>query len=163
MEETIYPFLHIIHILTVILWIGGLGFITILILPMVVKMPDALQKVLLFQRIEHRFAPIARYYTVIVGVTGVSMFFILDLTSIVFTKEGMFLLIMIAIWVFWVVMLFGLEPLIVKRILDNLSKQKGKDLEIEDLFNRMNILHFVLLFLSLTAATSGIIFAHSHF
>lgn len=163
MEETIYPFLHIIHILTVILWIGGLGFITILILPMVVKMPDALQKVLLFQRIEHRFAPIARYYTVIVGVTGFSMFFILDLTSIVFTKEGMFLLLMIAIWVFWVVMLFGLEPLIVKRILDNLSQQKGKDLEIEDLFNRMNILHFVLLFLSLTAATSGIIFAHSHF
>ncbi len=163
MEETIYPFLHIIHILTVILWIGGLGFITILILPMVVKMPDALQKVLLFQRIEHRFAPLARVYTVIVGITGFSMFFILDLTSIIFAKEGMFLLVMIAIWVFWVIMLFGLEPLIVKRILDNLSKQKGKDLEIEDLFNRMNILHFVLLFLSLTAAASGVIFAHSHF
>ncbi len=91
------------------------------------------------------------------------MFFILDLTSVIFTREGLFLLLMVAIWVFWVVMLFGLEPLIVKRILDNLSQQKGKDLEIEDLFNRMNILHFVLLFLSLTAATSGIIFAHSHF
>ena len=163
MEETIYPFLHIIHILTVILWIGGLGFITILMLPMIVKMPDALQKVLLFQRIEHRFAPLARIYTVIVGVSGFSMFFILDLTSIIFTKEGMFLLIMIAIWIFWVIMLFGLEPLIVKRILDNLAKEKGKNLEIEDLFNRMNILHFVLLFLSLTASASGIIFAHSHF
>ncbi len=163
MEETIYPVLHIIHILTVILWIGGLGFITILILPMVVKMPDALQKVLLFQRIEHRFAPLARIYTVVVGITGFSMFFILDLTSILFAKEGMFLLIMIAIWGFWVIMLFGLEPLIIKRILDNLSKQKGKDLEIEDLFNRMNILHFVLLFLSLAAASSGVIFAHSHF
>lgn len=163
MEETIYPFLHIIHILTVILWIGGLGFITILILPMVVKMPDALQKVLLFQRIEHRFAPLARIYTVIVGVSGFSMFFILDFAPILFEKEGRFLLIMIAIWIFWVIMLFGLEPLIVKRILDNLAKEKGKSLEIEDLFNRMNILHFVLLFLSLAASASGIIFAHSHF
>ena len=163
MEETIYPYLHIIHILTVILWIGGLGFITILILPMVVKMPDALQKVLLFQRIEHRFAPLARIYTVIVGVSGFSMFFILDFAPILFEKEGIFLLIMIAIWIFWVIMLFGLEPLIVKRILDNLAKEKGKSLEIEDLFNRMNILHFVLLFLSLAASASGIIFAHSHF
>lgn len=155
--------MHIIHLLTTILWVGGLAFITILILPMVVKMPDALQKVLLFQRIEHRFAPIARYYTAIVGASGFVMFYLMDLQGVVFEKEGRFLLFMIIIWIFWVIMLFGLEPLIIKKMLDSMARQgeaDGKKLDIEDVFNKMNKLHWVLLALSLSAASSGAIFAH---
>ena len=155
--------MHIIHLLTSILWIGGLGFITILILPMIVKMPDALQKVLLFQRIEHRFAPLARYFTAIVGASGFVMFYLMDLGDVVFEEEGRFLLFMIIVWIFWVIMLFGLEPLIIKRVLDGMAKQEevmGRKLEIEDVFNLMNKLHWVLLTLSLSAATSGAIFAH---
>ena len=159
----LFASMHIIHLLTSILWIGGLGFITILILPMVVKMPDALQKVLLFQRIEHRFAPLARYFTAVVGASGFMMFYLMDLGGVVFEQEGRFLLFMIAVWCFWVVMLFGLEPLIIKRILDSMAKQgeaDGKKLDIEGVFNIMNKLHWVLLTLSLSAATSGAIFAH---
>ncbi len=156
----LFSLMHILHILTVILWVGGLGFITILVLPMIVKMPDALQKALLFQRIEHRFAPLARIYTAVVGITGFAMFFMLGLTDVVFTREGIFLLIMIVIWVFWVIMLFGLEPLIVKKLIDSMAKS-GEKLEIETVFNRMNKLHWVLLSLSLAASASGAIFAHS--
>ena len=159
----LFPILHIVHLLTAIVWIGGLGFITILILPMIVKMPHPLEKVLLFQRIEHRFAPLARVYTAIVGISGFGMFFLMDLQDIVFKEEGRFLLFMIIIWVFWVIMLYGLEPLIVKKMLDRLASQKGDGLEIEDVFNKMNILHWVLLTISLAASASGAIFAHSLF
>lgn len=159
----LFPALHIIHLLTAILWIGGLGFITILILPMIVRMPNPLEKVLLFQRIEHRFAPLARVYTAIVGISGFGMFFVMDLQDIVFKEEGRFLLFMIIIWIFWVIMLFGLEPLVVKKMLDRLASQKGEGLEIEDVFKRMNILHWVLLTVSLAASASGAVFAHSLF
>lgn len=159
----LFPLLHIVHLLTAIIWIGGLGFITILILPMIVKMPNPLEKVLLFQRIEHKFAPLARVYTAIVGISGFGMFFFMGLQDIVFQPEGRFLLFMIIIWVFWVIMLYGLEPLIIKKMLDRLASQKGDGLEIEDVFKRMNVLHWVLLALSLGASASGAIFAHSLF
>jgi len=42
----LFSILHLIHVLTVIIWIGGLAFITMLVLPMIIGMPDALQKVL---------------------------------------------------------------------------------------------------------------------
>ncbi len=159
----IFALMHIVHILTAIIWIGGLAFITILIFPVMMKMTSPLEKVLFFQRIEHRFAPLARIYAAIVGISGFAMFFILDLQSVVFTTEGRSLLFMIVVWVFWVVMLFGLEPLVVRRILDSLAASKGRDLEIEDVFRRMNILHWGLLALSLAAAGAGAGFAHGLF
>lgn len=159
----LFSIMHILHILTVVAWIGGLAFITTLILPVLLKMSNPLEKVLFFQRIEHRFAPLARVYVAVVGISGFTMFFVMGLQSVLFTREGFFLLFMIAVWVFWVVMLFGVEPLVVKRMLDNLSKQKGEGLEIEDVFRRMNVMHRVLLAVSLAAAASGAIFAHGHF
>lgn len=158
----LFSIMHIIHLLTVVIWVGGLAFITILILPMIIKMPDALQKALLFQRIEHRFAPLARYYVAIVGISGFVMFFQMELMDILFTRSGYFLLFMMVIWVFWVIMLFGLEPIIIKKMLDNMAK-KGEAMEIETVFARMNILHWVLLALSLAASASGAIFAHGLF
>ena len=158
----LFSIMHIIHLLTVVIWVGGLAFITILILPMIIKMPDALQKALLFQRIEHRFAPLARYYVAIVGVSGFIMFFQMELMDILFTRSGYFLLFMMVIWVFWVIMLFGLEPIIIKKMLDNMAK-KGEAMEIETVFARMNRLHWVLLALSLAASASGAIFAHGLF
>ena len=154
---------HIIHVLTVILWIGGLAFITLLILPMIVKMKNPLEKVLLFQRIEHKFAPLARIYSAVVGVSGFIMFFIMDLHSGPFFDLPFSLLFMVFVWVFWIIMLFGLEPLIIKRMLDRLASQKGDGLEIEDVFNRMNKLHYVLLLLSLAASAAGAAFAHGFF
>jgi len=155
----LFSIMHIIHVLTVIIWVGGLGFITILMLPMIVKMPDALQKVLLFQRIEHRFAPMARIYVVIVGITGFTMFYMAGMWDALFTTSGHFLLFMIAVWVFWVIMLFGLEPIIIKRMLDRMAKS-GAKMEIETVFNRMNVLHWVLLAVTLAASAAGSIFAH---
>lgn len=159
----LFPIMHIIHVLTVILWIGGLAFVTTLIFPVMVKIPNPLEKVLFFQRIEHRFAPLARIYSAIVGISGFAMFFNLGLEDVVFAKDGRFLLFMIIVWFFWIILLYGLEPIIIKRLLDNLARQKGEELEIEDVFRRVNILHWVLLAVSLAAAASGAIFAHNLF
>ena len=158
----LFSIMHIIHVLTVILWVGGLAFITVLILPMVVKMPDALQKVLLFQRIEHKFAPLARVYAAITGISGFVMFYIMNLQSSLFSLTSLPLLFMITVWIFWVVMLFGLEPIIIKKMLDKMAGS-GEKMEIETVFLRMNRLHWLLLFLSLAASAAGAIFSHDLF
>lgn len=155
----LFSLMHVIHLLAVILWIGGLGFITILVLPLIIKMPDPLQKVLFFQRIEHRFAPMARIYNAITGITGFIMMFMAGAQDLLFTRQGFPLLFMTGVWVFWAIMLFGLEPIIIRRMLDNMIKGGGK-MEIETVFSRMNRLHVALLALSLTAVAAGAAFAH---
>ncbi len=149
----------IIHILAVILWIGGLAFVTILIFPSLYRMEEALQKVLFFQRIEHRFAPLARIYSATVGITGIVMLIHTGWYKLLFTLEGLFLTIMFLIWVMWIVMLFGLEPLVIKKMLESMAKS-GEKMEIDTVFKRMNVMHWVLLFVSMVAAASGIMFAH---
>ncbi len=158
----IFKAMHIIHLLFVIVWIGGLAFITILLLPMVIKMQDSLQKVLLFQRIEHRFAPMARVFNVIVGISGAVMVYLKGWQDIYFTRQGAGLLFMTVVWVFWFVMLFGLEPLVIKRMLKKML-ESGEKPEIESIFAMMNRMHIVLLIVSLAASGAGVIFAHRYF
>jgi len=158
----LFSILHLIHVLTVIIWIGGLAFITMLVLPMIIGMPDALQKVLFFQRIEHRFAPRARIFSATVVISGLIMMFSTGWHAMLFTKRGIPLLVMLVIGLFWIVMLFGLEPRIIKRMLANLAKS-GEKMEIETVFNRMNRLHWVLFIVSLIASAAGVIFAHGYF
>ncbi|HHL38967.1 MAG TPA: hypothetical protein ENJ37_00500 [Deltaproteobacteria bacterium] len=155
----LFSLMHIVHLLTSILWIGGLAFVTILVFPMLYATKDPLQKALLFQRIEHRFAPIARIYSLVVGISGFAMLHMQGWHKALFTKAGAPLLFMMLIWVMWTIMLFGLEPVIIRRELERLM-QKSDSLEVDDVFRRMNKLHWLLLALSLGAAASGAVFAH---
>jgi len=155
----LFIIMHIIHLLTVILWIGGLAFITTMVFPIIIATKDPLGKVLLFQKIERRFAGTARIYNLITGASGIIMVLLMGWQSALFTKAGIPLLVMAAIWVFWFVMLFGLEPLVIKKMLERMMKNSEK-MDIDGVFARMNRMHWILLAASLIAATGGAIFAH---
>lgn len=151
--------MHIIHLLTVIVWIGGLAFVTFIIFPVIFKTPDPLQKVLTFQRIEHRFARLARYFVVITGASGFIMLFTTGWYSALFTRPGIPLTFMSLVWVFWMVMLFGVEPLVIRKMLENMAKH-GDEMTIDSIFKRVNRMHWLLLFISLLAAVAGVLTAH---
>lgn len=157
----VFTLVHIIHVLTVILWIGGLAFVTTMVFPLIFRTPDALQKVLLFQRIEHKFAKAARIYNLIVGISGFIMVAMAGWHKIMFTKAGAPLTIMTGIWVFWFIMLFGLEPLVIKKMLDNMARG-GDKMDIDGIFAKLNRMHWVMMGISLIAAASGIVFAHGY-
>lgn len=155
----VFSLLHIIHVLTVILWIGGLAFVTIIVLPMAIKTPDALQKVLMFQRVEHRFAGLARIYNVITGASGFAMLFMMGWHRLLFTRAGIALTVMTMIWVFWFVMLWGLEPIVIKKMLAKMAKE-GDKMDIDAIFIRLNRMHWFMVVISLVAAAAGAIAAH---
>ena len=152
--------MHIIHLLAVIIWIGGLAFVTVIIFPVIFKTPDPLGKVLTFQRIEHRFARIARFFVVIVGISGIAMLFITGWHALLFTSSGIPLTFMSLLWVFWMVMLFGVEPLVIKKMLERMAKEP-EEMTIDSVFKRVNRMHWVLLFASLLASIAGVLTAHS--
>ncbi|MFQ5428495.1 MAG: hypothetical protein ACE5EZ_05880 [Thermodesulfobacteriota bacterium] len=155
-----YNLMHVVHLIAVILWIGGLAFITTMIFPIIIKTADPLGKVLLFRKIEHRFARTARVYNIITGASGLIMLLYMGWQDALYTRHGLSLLVMILIWVFWFIMLFGLEPLVIRKMLERMM-EKDTDLDIDAVFGRMNKMHWILLVVSLIAVASGACFAHS--
>ncbi|MFQ5479718.1 MAG: hypothetical protein ACE5DW_00380 [Thermodesulfobacteriota bacterium] len=155
-----FNLMHITHLVAVILWIGGLAFITTMIFPIIIRTEDALGKVLLFRKIEHRFAKTARIYNLITGATGIIMVLYMGWQDTIFTGHGLSLLLMALIWVFWFVMLFGLEPFVIRRMLERML-EKDTTLDIDAVFRRMNKMHWILLVVSIIAVASGACFAHS--
>lgn len=151
--------MHIIHLLTVILWIGGLAFVTGIVLPMAIKTPDPLQKVLTFQRVEHRFAPVAKAYNIITGISGFIMVYLMGWHELYFTRAGLALTFMTAIWVFWFVMLVGLEPIVIRKMLDKMARE-GATMDIDGIFRKVKRLHWFMVGISLAAAAAGAIVAH---
>ena len=155
----LFLLMHIVHILTVILWIGGLAFVTGIVLPMVIKTPDALQKVLTFQRIEHRFAPLAKAYNIVVGITVFIMVWQTGWYELYFTKDGWALTFMTAVWLFWFIMLVGLEPIVIRKMLDRMARE-GATMDIDGIFKKVKTLHWFMVAISLAAAAAGAIAAH---
>ncbi|MBL4899514.1 MAG: hypothetical protein JKX76_07700, partial [Colwellia sp.] len=45
-----------VHILAVVIWIGGVAFITTVLLPALAKLADSEQRINLFEQLENKFA-----------------------------------------------------------------------------------------------------------
>lgn len=99
------PFLIAIHVITIILWIGGVAFVTINIFPILMRMEDSLEKVRYFQAVENRFARQARLYVLIAGITGAVILFLENGWSGIFSKRGLGILIMLLAWLVYVLIL----------------------------------------------------------
>jgi hypothetical protein len=112
--------------------------------------------------VERRFAKAAKTLNLVTGVSGFVMVFMMGWHRIIFTRPGIPLLIMTLIWLLWFVMLFALEPIIIKGMLDRMARNAKEHggLEIDAVFRRMQSMHWFLLLLSLVAVASGAVFVH---
>ena len=59
-----------LHVLGVVLWIGGVAFVTTVLLPAVRRLKAPEERVEFFETLERRFAWQARGTTLLVGATG---------------------------------------------------------------------------------------------
>ncbi|RMG59802.1 MAG: hypothetical protein D6713_04535 [Deltaproteobacteria bacterium] len=149
-----HAFLLSVHVLSVILWMGGVGFVTTVFFPAMAKTEDSLQKVLLFQKIEGRFAKQARAFIILAGVTGFALLFETGRWGDLFTSSGVDVTLMVFVWT-----LFSLVLLFEKRLFSYLFGGK-KDLSPDRVFRFLAIFHWVLLVLGLAAAAAGVWVGH---
>jgi uncharacterized membrane protein len=56
-----------IHVVCVVIWIGGVAMVTTIVLPVVGRLDTAAKRVALFEAVERRFAWQARVATLLVG------------------------------------------------------------------------------------------------
>jgi len=68
-----------LHVLLVVLWIGGVAFVTTVFLPAVRDFQAATERVVFFETAERRFGKQARVTTALTGLSGLYMVVRLDL------------------------------------------------------------------------------------
>ncbi len=145
----LYVITLIIHVSAVVIWIGGVAFVTMIVFPMIQREQSSLEQVMMFQGVEHRFAKIAK---VMVILTGLSGFYLLY-------EKGFSIgaWIMIFVWALYASLLFGLEKIIFKKLFEN---PEDKKLDTKQIFFRLQVFHWVILVLSFSAVAAGIWTGH---
>lgn len=144
---------RVIHMLCVILWIGGVAMITTIFLPVMANMPTAERKIDFFDQIKKRFASQARYTALFTGLSGFYMVHILDAWSRFTELRYWWMHAMVIVWLFFMLMLYVMEP----RVLHNKVKNRHRIIQSR-VFTMMQKKHLVLLGLSLITvigATAG--------
>jgi len=103
-----------LHVLGVVLWIGGVAMVTLVLLPAVRRLhsEDALT---FFEQVEHGFARQSRWTTVLVGATGFYLMHALDLWHRFADPRYWWISAMLLVWAVFTLLLFVLEPLFLHR------------------------------------------------
>ncbi|MBL8672046.1 MAG: hypothetical protein JNK11_15405 [Alphaproteobacteria bacterium] len=112
-----------LHVLGVVLWFGGIGFVAIA-LPGLARgrpVPEALQ---LFAALERRFVWAARGAVLLVGASGAWLAEQLALWPAFLDARTWWLAGMAALWAFFAVFLLVVEPLAFHRVIDGLARRR---------------------------------------
>ncbi len=144
-----------LHIVGVVLWIGGVAFVTTVLLPAVRRIKDPHERVEFFESIEGRFAWQARATTVLVGATGFYMTVAWDLWSRFASFAYWWMHAMVAVWVLFTVMLFVAEPLFLQRWFETRARA-----EPERTFRIIERMHRILLTVSLVTVLGAAAGSH---
>jgi len=137
-----------IHIISVVIWIGGVAFVTMVTFPMILRMDKSLEMVMMFQGTEHRFGKIAKVMVILAGLSG---FYLIYEKG---TSFGVW--VMIIVWSFYAALLFGLEKMIFKKLFG----QPSGDMDTKKVFNILQTFHWVVLGLSIIAIIAGVYAGH---
>ena len=144
-----------LHVIGVVLWIGGVAFVTTVLLPAVRRMKTPAERVAFFESVEQRFAWQARGTTLLVGATGFYLVHAWNLWDRFGSASYWWMHAMVAIWALFTVMLFIAEPFFLhRRILERAER------EPEATFRRIERLHRVLLLLSLLTVFGAVAGSH---
>jgi uncharacterized membrane protein len=106
---------RILHIVGVVLWISGVAFVTIVLLPTVRQFKSKEERIDFFEKAEHRFAKQARLTTLIVGLTGFYMVIRYNMWERFLDISFGWMHLMVLIWLIFTLLLFVLKPLFLHR------------------------------------------------
>lgn len=143
-----------VHVLTIVHWIGGMAFVTLVALPVARRLADAHQGLVLFEAIEQRFSSQVRLSVPLAGASGAYMAERLDAWSRFLDPAQWWLGVMVLLWVVFMAILFVVEPAIGHRLLE-----AGRS-DPAGLLRLVERAHWLLLTLSTIVAAAAVLGAH---
>jgi uncharacterized membrane protein len=144
-----------VHVLSIVLWIGGVGFVTTVILPAVRRLKGAEDRLTFFDAFERRFALQARITTLLAGLTGLYMVIRLELWDRFFSISFWWMHAMVLVWLLFTLMLFVAEPWFLHRWL--VARAHA---DPEATFRLIERLHWCLLTLSVVTILGAVAGSH---
>lgn len=108
-------FARVLHVLAVVLWIGGVGMVTTILLPAVRRAYPAPQRFAAFHTMETRFARQARGTVAVAGASGFYMTGRLAAWDRFQLTSFWWMHAMVLTWLIFTMMLFVIEPLFLER------------------------------------------------
>jgi uncharacterized membrane protein len=143
-----------IHVLAVIHWIGGLAFVTLVVLPLARARSTGEEALALFEGVERRFAPQVRVSIPLAGATGIWMTWRLDLWERFVDPSFWWMTAMAGLWLVFMLMLFVIEPL------GQATFRRKARLDAAAALRRVSRLHEILMVLTAVTALGAVAGAH---
>ena len=129
---------RVVHVVAVLMWIGGVAFVTTVAMPAIRQQYGAQTRLSAFHNLESGFSWQAKIWVLLAGASGFWMTWRADMWSRFTEAQYWWMWAMLLIWTIFSLMLFVLEPLFLhKRMAASASPDKD--------FRRMEIVHRVLL------------------
>ena len=145
---------RVLHVLAVVLWIGGVAMVTTVIIPAVKKMRSVEEQMETFEKIEGRFSLQAKITTLITAITGFYMLHLYGWERL-FHLKFWWIHAMILVWLIFSIVLFILEPFFLHKLFRRYAaKDAGRAFRI------IHRAHWVLLILSLITVLGAVAGSH---
>ena len=153
-----YTLARVLHVLAVILWIGGVSMVTTVLIPAIKRLKNKEDQIKTFEQIEGRFALQAKITTLITAITGFYMMYELDAWDRYFDYRFWWIHAMTLVWILFTLVLYVLEPLILHKLFRKYAERNPART-----FAIMHRAHWILLLLSLLTTAGGVAGSHGWF
>ncbi len=146
---------RIIHIVAIVLWIGGVSMVTTVIIPAVKRMKSKEEQIETFEKIEGRFSLQAKITTVLTGLSGLYMIEVMNGWGRFLDIQFWWMHAMVLVWFIFTVILFILEPFVLHKLFRKYAeKNPGRTFDI------LHKAHWVLLILSIITIIGALAGSH---
>jgi uncharacterized membrane protein len=144
-----------LHVLAVVIWIGGVSMATTVMLPAVRRGDLGEDRLHAFDAIERHFVWQARFAVIVVGLSGLYMLWRLDIWDRFQSATFWWMHAMVCVWLLFAFFLFVAEPFILQRYF-----RRWATAQPDAAFARLHRAHWVLLILSVVTILGAVAGSH---
>ena len=148
-----FTFARVLHVVSIVGWIGGVWFVTFVVMPAITRAEAPADRLKAFHKIEQGFSIQAKVWVLLAGASGFWMTWRGDMWWRFAEPAYWWMSAMFILWLVFFLMLFVAEPLFLHRRMTN-SKTPERD------FRLMAQVHRILSAIALATTTGAMAGAH---
>lgn len=144
---------RVLHVLAIIAWIGGVAFVTTVLMPAIRAANPPGERLAAFHHVEQGFARQVRFWVALAGLSGFWMAYRADMWDRFADPHYWWMHAMVGLWLVFAVMLYLVEPLFLHRRMEH-SADPARD------FAKMQRMHRVMLGLATITVLGAVAGSH---